>query len=169
MATKEECKAVYEFMSIIGQDRITCRKPFSLLKLDTQRKKVSTARNAIRVIFDCMVGMEELETFQNRVCKSHESEQELSVHHEQLIRNIADYFLAAETRVERYTALGIISPITPYELCAQFIPGLTRYMWSRSRFYAARSKKLIDEKQLPEIHQRLSNEQINKFVEFITR
>jgi hypothetical protein len=54
-----------------------------------------------------MVGMEELETFQNRVCKSHESGQELSVHHGQLIRNIADYFLAAETRVERYTGNNI--------------------------------------------------------------
>ncbi len=84
-----------------------------------------------------------------------------------LLGTIAEAYRASEKRQQRLQLLSLVAPMFPLTVLQQYIPGLTEYMFTQSRVYAALSGPGIHTEPMRQIRVKCTQKHLWAALDFI--
>uniref|UniRef100_A0A914P1N4 Uncharacterized protein n=1 Tax=Panagrolaimus davidi TaxID=227884 RepID=A0A914P1N4_9BILA len=164
---KEISEAIDTFFDVAGIERASTNIPFDELKVDTKRKKVQIFEKVMN-IFAKYMAPDNPNALLNLFQKNPQVQTKISKQVDHLMTDVKDQYLTAENDSERREILAQISNSIPLKTVQEYIPNLTRYLYSRARKEAVRRKTKFKALSKKRIVIRYRKADVLLFIEFIT-
>ncbi len=120
-----------------------------MLAPHSQQERVQKTKEVLNTVIEtiCPEGAQELKQTLLKTAPSVWMQGSTSPQVSAVLSSVADAFRVSETRQECLQALSLVADSFPFAVLQEYIPGVTKYMFTQARYYAALLDKCENKKQ----------------------